>query len=181
MKILYSPQMDDNFKYEYSIFNEHIKVELFKVKEKIEVETEDNIGDITEEQIDVIEYEIVDTYLYDLSNIEIGKEYVLPEFFTQIDRLEDNTIQLEVLNYVKSTEEDVSILFPNWLEAEETEFELGLDDVITELEEVVLKPIIVVDKEKDLLQAQVDTLIADSEFKDALMQDLILQIYKQEV
>ena len=181
MKILYSPQMDDNFKYEYSIFNEHIKVELLKLKEKIEVETEDNIGAITEEQIDVIEYEIVDTYLYDLSNIEIGKKYVLPEFFTQIDRLEDNTIQLEVLNYVKSTEEDVSILFPNWLEAEETEFVIGVDDVITELEEVVLKPIIVVDKEKDLLQAQVDTLIAESEFKDALMQDLILQIYKQEV
>ena len=158
MRVLYSPTVNDDFRYEYTFNKETIKAELYEIS-------------MIDEAIDET---LVDTKIYDLSNVEADKEYTsLPEFIVEINRDEDNNLEVEVVNYVSSSETDEEALFPEWVEVEEHEFDAQDSKV---LEEIPV-PQHRADTEKQLLQAQVDILVEEAEFKDDLLQQLILEIY----
>ena len=158
MRVLYSPTVNDDFRYEYTFNKETIKAELYEIS-------------MIDEAIDET---LVDTKIYDLSNVEADKEYTsLPEFIVEINRDEDNNLEVEVVNYVSSSETDEEALFPEWIEVEEHEFDARDSEV---LEEIPI-PQHRVNTEKELLQAQVDILVEEAEFKDDLLQQLILEIY----
>lgn len=158
MRVLYSPTVNDDFRYEYTFNKETIKAELYEIS-------------MIDEAIDET---LVDTKIYDLSNVEADKEYTsLPEFIVEINRDEDNNLEVEVVNYVSSSETDEEALFPEWVEVEEHEFDAQDSKV---LEEIPV-PQHRVNTEKELLQAQVNILVEEAEFKDDLLQQLILEIY----
>ena len=158
MRVLYSPTVNDDFKYEYTFNKETIKAELYEIS-------------MVDETIDET---LVDTKIYDLSNVELDKEYTsLPEFIVEINRDEDNNLEVEVVSYVSSSETDEEALFPEWIEVEEHEFDARDSEV---LEEIPV-PQHRVNTEKELLQAQVDILVEEAEFKDDLLQQLILEVY----
>ena len=158
MRVLYSPTVNDDFRYEYTFNKETIKAELHEIS-------------MIDEAIDET---LVDTKIYDLSNVEADKEYTsLPEFIVEISRDEDNNLEVEVVNYVSSSETDDKALFPEWIEVEEHKFDAQDSKVLEEMP----VPKHRVNTEKELLQAQVDILIKEAEFKDDLLQQLILEIY----
>ena len=158
MRVLYSPTVNDDFKYEYTFNKETIKAELYEIS-------------MVDETIDET---LVDTKIYDLSNVESDKEYKsLPEFIVEVNRAEDESLEIEVVSYVSSSETDEEALFPEWVEVEEHEFDAQDCRVLEEMP----VPQHRVDTEKELLQAQVDILIKEAEFKDDLLQQLILEVY----
>ena len=202
MRILYSPTVNDDFRYEYTFNKETIKAELYEISMIDEVIDEtidevidetvddtlvDTIDEIVDEGIDEVIDEtvdeivdetivetLVDTKIYDLSNVEAGKEYTsLPEFIVEINRTEDNNLEVEVVSYVSSSETDDKALFPEWVEVEEHEFDAQDSKVLEEMP----VPKHRVNTEKELLQAQVDILVEEAEFKDDLLQQLILEVY----
>ena len=123
MRILYSPTVNDDFKYEYTFNKETIKAELYEIS-------------IIDETIDET---LVDTQIYDLSNVEVDKEYTsLPEFIVEIKRTEDNNLEVEVVNYVSSSETDDKALFPEWVETEDEEFIAPEGIEVNYLEEIVV-------------------------------------------
>ena len=123
MRVLYSPTVNDNFKYEYTFNKETIKAELYEIS-------------MVDETIDET---LVDTQIYDLSNVEVDKEYTsLPEFIVEISRDEDNNLEIEVVSYVVSSETDEEALFPEWIETEDDEFIVPEGIEISYLEEVVV-------------------------------------------
>lgn len=158
MRVLYSPTVNDDFKYEYTFNKETIKAELYEIS-------------MIDEAIDET---LVDTKIYDLSNVEADKEYTsLPEFIVEVNRAEDESLEIEVVSYVISSETDEKALFPEWVEVEEHEFDARDSEVLEEIPAIQHK----VDNEKELLQAQVDILVEEAEFKDDLLQQLILEVY----
>ena len=186
MRILYSPTVNDDFRYEYTFNKETIKAELYEISiideaiddtidEVIDETVDDTLVDTIDEIVDeTIVETLVDTKIYDLSNVEAGKEYTsLPEFIVEINRTEDNNLEIEVVSYVSSSETDEEALFPEWVEVEEYEFDSQDSKVLEEMP----VPQHRVDTEKQLLQAQVDILVEEAEFKDDLLQQLILEIY----
>src|SRR5699024_7824176 len=123
MRVLYSPTVNDDFKYEYTFNKETIKAELYEIS-------------IIDETIDET---LVDTQIYDLSNVEVDKEYTsLPEFIVEINRDEDNNLEVEVVSYVSSSETDEEALFPEWIETEDDEFIVPEGIEISYLEEIVV-------------------------------------------
>ena len=123
MRILYSPTVNDDFRYQYTFNNETIKAELYEIS-------------MIDETIDET---LVDTQIYDLSNVEVDKEYTsLPEFIVEINRDEDNNLEVEVVSYVSSSETDEEALFPEWIETEDDEFIVPEGIEISYLEEVVV-------------------------------------------
>ena len=123
MRVLYSPTVNDDFKYEYTFNKETIKAELYEI----------SMVD------DTIDETLVDTQIYDLSNVEVDKEYTsLPEFIVEISRDEDNNLEIEVVSYVVSSETDEEALFPEWIETEDDEFIVPEGIEISYLEEVVV-------------------------------------------
>ena len=123
MRILYSPTVNDDFKYEYTFNKETIKAELYEIS-------------IIDETIDET---LVDTQIYDLSNVEVDKEYTsLPEFIVEINRDEDNNLEVEVVSYVSSSETDEEALFPEWIETQDDEFIVPEGIEISYLEEIVV-------------------------------------------
>ena len=158
MRVLYSPTVNDDFRYEYTFNKETIKAELYEIS-------------IIDEAIDET---LVDTKIYDLSNVEVNKEYTsLPEFIVEVNRTEDENLEVEVVSYVSSSETGEKALFPEWIEVEEHEFDARDSEVLEEMPALQHR----VDTEKELLQAQVDILVEEAEFKDDLLQQLILEIY----
>ena len=158
MRVLYSPTVNDDFRYEYTFNKETIKAELYEIS-------------MIDEAIDET---LVDTKIYDLSNVEADKEYTsLPEFIVEISRDEDESLEIEVVSYVSSSETDEEALFPEWVEVEEHEFDSQDSEVLEEMP----VPKHRVNTEKELLQAQVDILVEEAEFKDDLLQQLILEVY----
>lgn len=123
MRVLYSPTVNDDFKYEYTFNKETIKAELYEIS-------------IIDETIDET---LVDTKIYDLSNVELDKEYKsLPEFIVEINRDEDNNLEVEVVSYVNSSETDEKALFPKWIEVEDNEFEIPESIQVKQLEELII-------------------------------------------
>ena len=123
MRVLYSPTVNDDFRYEYTFNKETIKAELYEIS-------------MIDEAIDET---LVDTKIYDLSNVEVDKEYTsLPEFIVEISRDEDNNLEIEVVSYVVSSETDEEALFPEWIETEDDEFIVPEGIEISYLEEVVV-------------------------------------------
>ena len=123
MRVLYSPTVNDDFKYEYTFNKETIKAELYEI----------SMVD------DTIDETLVDTQIYDLSNVEVDKEYTsLPEFIVEINRDEDNNLEIEVVSYVNSSETDEEALFPEWIETEDDEFIVPEGIEISYLEEIVV-------------------------------------------
>ena len=123
MRVLYSPTVNDDFRYEYTFNKETIKAELYEVS-------------MIDETIDET---LVDTKIYDLSNVEVDKEYTsLPEFIVEINRDEDNNLEVEVVNYVSSSETDEEALFPEWVETEDEEFIAPEGIEVNYLEEIVV-------------------------------------------
>lgn len=158
MRVLYSPQFNDDFRYKYTFNKETIKAELYEIS-------------MIDETIDET---LVDTKIYDLSNFEVGREYrSLPDFIVEINRDKDESLKIEVINYVNSSETDKKVLFPEWIEVEEHEFDARGSEVLEEIPVLQHR----VDTEKELLQDQVDILVEESEFKDDLLQQLILEVY----
>lgn len=158
MRVLYSPTVNDDFRYEYTFNKETIKAELYEIS-------------MIDETIDET---LVDTQIYDLFNVEVNKEYTsLPEFIVEVNRAEDESLEIEVVSYVSSSETDEKALFPEWIEVEEHEFDARGSEVLEEMPVLQHR----VDTEKKLLQAQVDIFVEESEFKDDLLQQLILEVY----
>ena len=123
MRVLYSPTVNDDFKYEYTFNKETIKAELYEIS-------------MIDEAIDET---LVDTKIYDLSNVEVDKEYTsLPEFIVEINRDEDNNLEIEVVSYVSSSETDEEALFPEWIKTEDDEFIVPEGIEISYLEEIVV-------------------------------------------
>ena len=123
MRVLYSPTVNDDFRYEYAFNKETIKAELYEIS-------------MIDEAIDET---LVDTKIYDLSNVEADKEYTsLPEFIVEINRDEDNNLEVEVVNYVSSSETDEEALFPEWVETEDEEFIVPEGIEVNYLEEIVV-------------------------------------------
>ena len=123
MRVLYSPTVNDDFRYEYTFNKETIKAELYEIS-------------MIDEAIDET---LVDTKIYDLSNVEADKEYTsLPEFIVEINRDEDNNLEVEVVNYVSSSETDEEALFPEWVETEDEEFIVPEGIEVNYLEEIVV-------------------------------------------
>lgn len=123
MRVLYSPTVNDDFRYQYTFNNETIKAELYEIS-------------IIDETIDET---LVDTQIYDLSNVEVDKEYTsLPEFIVEINRDEDNNLEVEVVSYVSSSETDEEALFPEWIETEDDEFIVPEGIEVNYLEEIVV-------------------------------------------
>ena len=123
MRVLYSPTVNDDFRYEYTFNKETIKAELYEIS-------------MVDETIDET---LVDTQIYDLSNVEVDKEYTsLPEFIVEINRDEDNNLEIEVVSYVSSSETDEEALFPEWIKTEDDEFIVPEGIEISYLEEVVV-------------------------------------------
>ena len=123
MRVLYSPTVNDDFRYQYTFNNETIKAELYEIS-------------MIDETIDET---LVDTQIYDLSNVEVDKEYTsLPEFIVEISRDEDNNLEIEVVSYVVSSETDEEALFPEWIETEDDEFIVPEGIEISYLEEIVV-------------------------------------------
>ena len=123
MRVLYSPTVNDDFRYEYTFNKETIKAELYEIS-------------MIDEAIDET---LVDTKIYDLSNVEADKEYTsLPEFIVEINRDEDNNLEVEVVNYVSSSETDEEALFPEWIETEDEEFIVPEGIEVNYLEEIVV-------------------------------------------
>ena len=123
MRVLYSPTVNDDFRYEYTFNKETIKAELYEIS-------------MIDEAIDET---LVDTKIYDLSNVEVDKEYTsLPEFIVEISRDEDNNLEIEVVSYVSSSETDEEALFPEWIETEDDEFIVPEGIEISYLEEIVV-------------------------------------------
>ena len=123
MRVLYSPTVNDDFRYEYTFNKETIKAELYEIS-------------MIDEAIDET---LVDTKIYDLSNVEVDKEYTsLPEFIVEISRDEDNNLEVEVVSYVSSSETDEEALFPEWIETEDEEFIVPEGIEINYLEEIVI-------------------------------------------
>ena len=123
MRVLYSPTVNDDFKYEYTFNKETIKAELYEIS-------------MVDETIDET---LVDTKIYDLSNVESDKEYTpLPEFIVEINRTEDSNLEIEVVNYVNSNETDEKALFPEWIEVEDNEFEIPESIQVKHLEELII-------------------------------------------
>lgn len=194
MRVLYSPTVNDDFRYEYTFNKETIKAELYEISmidetvdetidevidETIDETLVDTIDETADETVDetvvgTVVGTLVDTQIYDLSNVEVGKEYTsLPEFIVEISRDEDNNLEVEVVSYVSSSETDEKVLFPEWIEVEEHEFDAQDSKVLEEMP----VPQHRVNTEKELLQAQVDILVEEAEFKDDLLQQLILEVY----
>ena len=123
MRVLYSPTVNDDFRYEYTFNKETIKAELYEIS-------------MIDEAIDET---LVDIKIYDLSNVEADKEYTsLPEFIVEINRDEDNNLEVEVVNYVSSSETDEEALFPEWVETEDEEFIVPEGIEVNYLEEIVV-------------------------------------------
>ena len=123
MRVLYSPTVNDDFRYEYTFNKETIKAELYEIS-------------MIDETIDET---LVDTKIYDLSNVEVDKEYTpLPEFIVEINRTEDSNLEIEVVSYVSSSETDEEALFPEWIETEDDEFIVPEGIEISYLEEIVV-------------------------------------------
>ena len=117
------PTVNDDFRYEYTFNKETIKAELYEIS-------------MIDEAIDET---LVDTKIYDLSNVEADKEYTsLPEFIVEINRDEDNNLEVEVVNYVSSSETDEEALFPEWVETEDEEFIVPEGIEVNYLEEIVV-------------------------------------------
>ena len=123
MRVLYSPTVNDDFKYEHTFNKEIIKAELYEIS-------------IIDETIDEA---LVDTKIYDLSNVKTDKEYTsLPEFIVDISRDEDNNLEVEVVSYVSSNETDEKALFPEWIETDDEEFIVPEGIEVNYLEEIVV-------------------------------------------
>ena len=123
MRVLYSPTVNDDFRYEYTFNKETIKAELYEIS-------------MIDEAIDEA---LVDTQIYDLSNVEVDKEYTsLPEFIVEISRDEVNNLEVEVVSYVSSSETDEEALFPEWIETEDDEFIVPEGIEVSYLEEIVV-------------------------------------------
>lgn len=123
MRVLYSPTVNDDFRYEYTFNKETIKAELYEIS-------------MVDETIDEA---LVDTKIYDLSNVESDKEYrSLPEFIVEVNRTEDENLEVEVVSYVNSNETDEKTLFPEWIETDDEEFIIPEGMVVNYLEGVVV-------------------------------------------
>lgn len=142
---------------------------VFEYGKEIVVSEEDSQEPLKEDDVLLV------TMVYDLSNIESGKAYEESPYLFNVSR-DENGVHAELLNHYDSDTTDESILFPEWVEIT-TEDESSFDiSTAIQLKEVPLKEEVI--PESIILKAQVDALIAESEFKDALIQDLILEVYK---
>ena len=121
MKILYSPQFNNEKKLEY-YFSDNI----IKAEESVYTKVED--GE------DLLE--IRNTFYFDISNIEVGKFFKMQYPITQI-RIVDEELNIELLNFIKddAPEEEK---FPEWQDVEFEDFEIPEDAEIIQLEELVI-------------------------------------------
>lgn len=155
------------------------KTPQFNDQQRIQYAVSDNILEAT--TFNLIEEELKEVVYFDLSTIEEGKPYIAHYPVISASKLE-GVLKLEVLHFIgEGASEDER--FPEWQEVELEDFEVPEDAEIIELEVLVFPEPEVDPKEEELhlLKAQVEALTTEAEFKDALMQDLILQVYKQEV
>lgn len=121
MKILYSPQFNNEKKLEY-YFSDNI----IKAEESVITEVED--GE------DVLE--LSNTFYFDISNLEFGKFFQMQYPITQA-RIVDEELNIELLNFIKddAPEEEK---FPEWQEVEFEDFEIPEDAEVIQLEELVI-------------------------------------------
>lgn len=163
MRVLYSPTVNDDFRYEYTFNKETIKAELYEISmidetidevidevidetidetlvDTIDKTIDDTIDETADETVDETVVEtLADTQIYDLSNVEAGKEYTsLPEFIVEINRTEDNNLEVEVVSYVSSSETDEKVLFPEWMETEDEEYIVPEGIEVNYLEEIMI-------------------------------------------
>lgn len=159
MRILYSPTVNDDFRYKYTFNKEAIRAELYEIS-------------MIDETIDET---LVDTQIYDLSNVEVNKEYTsLPEFIVEVNRAEDESLKIEVISYVSSSETDEKVLFPEWIEVEEHEFDARGSEVLEEMPVLQHR----VDTEKKLLQAQTQASGDYVDFLEEVVVELIQAVYQ---
>ena len=160
MKVKLSPQGRTTERVEYQYFEERIIADIYLL--------------IGEER----EKELTETVYIDLSSIEIGVLYGDSTPLLNAKRDENGELHIELLNYIgdDATQEDK---FPEWFEAEFEEFDIPEDAEIIQLEELVFPEPEVDPKEEELhlLKAQVEVLTTEAEFKDDLLQQLILDMY----
>ena len=119
MKVLFSPQFDNEKRIKYSFFENIIKIE-----EMIRTDKDDSEDG----------FEVEHTFYVDLSNLEEGKPYHTVQPLVNLKKDLDG-IHIELMNYIgyEASEEE---RFPEWFEPEDEEFEIDEDAEVVELEEI---------------------------------------------
>lgn len=121
MKILYSPQFNNEKKLEY-YFSDNI------------IKAEESVYTKGENEKDILE--LSNTFYFDISNLEFGKFFQMQYPITQA-RIVDEELNIELLNFIKddAPEEEK---FPEWQEVEFEDFEIPEDAEIIQLEELII-------------------------------------------
>lgn len=164
MKILYSPQFNNEKKLEY-YFSDNI----IKAEESVYTEVED--GE------DLLE--IRNTFYFDISNLEFGKFFKTQYPITQI-KIVDEELNIELLNFIKddATEEEK---FPEWKDVEFEDFEIPEDAEIIQLEELIIpepepSPVDNLVRENAELKRSIDSLRSSMIQNNKNTEDLIVTL-----
>lgn len=121
MKILYSPQFNNEKKLEYYFSDNIIKAEESNyIKEENGKES----------------LELSNTFYFDISNLGFGKFFQVEYPITEI-KIVDEELNIQLLNFIKddAPEEEK---FPEWQDVEFEDFEIPEDAEIIELEELII-------------------------------------------
>ena len=164
MKILYSPQFNNEKKLEY-YFSDNI----IKAEESVYTEVED--GE------DLLE--IRNTFYFDISNLEFGKFFKTQYPITQI-RIVDEELNIELLNFIKddAPEEEK---FPEWQDVEFEDFEIPEGAEIIQLEELIItepepSPVDNLIRENSELKRSLDSLRSSMIQSNKNTEDLIVTL-----
>lgn len=125
---------------------------------------------------DQIKATVAETVVFfDFSKVEDDKLYQVDhELVTSVRRAE-GTLEVILMNYLSETETDQALLFPDWMEPEETEFKAV--EPIEALEVEVSQEPDEKDKEIALLKAKVTALEEAGAFRDDLIQEMAMMLY----
>lgn len=163
MKILYSPQFNDENKIEYTFFGEIIKVEMSTL-----VENEEKSN-----------FELDSVFYYDLSSVKEGGHTQSQEPIISAKRVDSEMI-VELLMYIGSsaTKEE---RFPEWQDVEFEDFEIPEDAEIIQLEELIIpepepSPVDNLIRENSELKKSVDSLRSSMIQSNKNTEDLIVTL-----